>query len=261
VWRAGVVLLIGAGTACGAERQSRAERIAQARRTAVDTSTTTAPYAVVRLDAFGAIEGRVTIAGDPPLDTIVTPIADQRVCGPTVLDGGVVHSGDGLGEALVWLPDIRAGKALPVLRRYQVVNVQCGLEPRVQAVLTGGTLNIRNDDPILHRTRILRAATGETLQLVSENDAGQVVPSERVLARPGVLELRCDRHPWTRAWIAVLPTPYAAVTDPDGAFLIDSVPPGRWHVRVWHPSLGYRDDTVTVTAGGRVAATLALRAP
>ena len=42
------------------------------------------------------------------------------------------------------------------------------------------------------------------------------------------------RHPWERAWIYVSPHPYIAITDANGAFKIDAIPPGRYVLRVWH---------------------------
>ena len=78
------------------------------------------------------------------------------------------------------------------------------------------------------------------------------------LARAGVLHLSCDVHPWTHAWVAVFDHPYYGITGRDGAFALDSVPPGRYAIHAWHPRLGAVVDSVTIEAGRTV--TLALRA-
>jgi hypothetical protein len=44
----------------------------------------------------------------------------------------------------------------------------------------------------------------------------------------------CVQHPWTRGYIAVLESPYFAITDASGTFRIDSVPPGKYHLVAWH---------------------------
>jgi hypothetical protein len=217
-------------------------------------------YRPESLSTFGRVAGTVEFDGDPPLDTVVTPMSDAEVCGSTVLDGGVTHDGPRLAEAVVWLSGAGHGKPLPVVRRYDVVQAGCALIPRVQAAVAGGTLNVLSDDPVPHRTRLLRPESGELLALVDETGAGQVVPIERVLGRAGIVELRCDQHPWSRAWIAVFAHPYFAVTAADGLFRLDSVPPGRYAIRAWHPRFGSVADSVTVSEGGVVSVVLRLPA-
>ena len=42
--------------------------------------------------------------------------------------------------------------------------------------------------------------------------------------------------------IVCVGTAYYALTDEDGAFAIEGVPPGRYRLRVWHEDLGYVED-------------------
>ena len=132
--------------------------------------------------------------------------------------------------------------------------------PRVQAAITGGTLDVRNGDALTHRTRFVRAGSGETLDIVPETEAGEVVPARAVLVEPGLVEVRCDAHAWMRGWIAVFAHPYYATTDLSGAFAIDSVPPGRYGIAVWHERFGTQRDSVTVVAGRDTRAALRLTA-
>jgi hypothetical protein len=53
--------------------------------------------------------------------------------------------------------------------------------------------------------------------------------------------------------------PYVTITKDDGRFTLDSVPPGTYHVRAWHPMLGVADGVARVAAGQ--ATTLELRFP
>jgi hypothetical protein len=61
----------------------------------------------------------------------------------------------------------------------------------------------------------------------------------------------CVQHPWTHGYIAVLESPYFALTDQSGAFRLDSIPPGTYHLRVWHErATGEIEREVQVTAAG-----------
>jgi hypothetical protein len=215
-------------------------------------------YTVRPLDAFGRVTGFVEIDGEPPPDTVIQPAADPLICGAAFTRRGIERTGNRAVGVVVWIDGLRSGKPLPVDRRFELVNERCLLWPEVQTALAGGTLNVRNLDATEHRTRITRREGGEVVATIRETDEGQVVPNEHVLSKPGVLHLSCDAHPWTHAWIAVFDQPYFAMTGRDGAFSIDSIPPGRYQLRLWHPRLGNADESVIIEAGK--AAIITLRA-
>ena len=217
------------------------------------------PYQPRAVADGGRVHGRVTLEGEPPGDTTSTPISDQRICGQTVRERLAEVSSGRVAGAVVWLAELRSGKPLPETKRFELAQERCVLSPRVQAALAGGTLNVRNADPIQHRLRFLRNGTDEVLALVRHYDEGEVVPSDTVLRRSGMVEVRCDMHPWTRAWVAVFDHPYYAVTEPDGAFSLDSVPPGTYKLVAWHPRLGEVEREVVIAAGGAAEAPMTLR--
>jgi hypothetical protein len=214
------------------------------------------PYTTRPLQSTGRLTGVVEIDGAPPADTVFQPTVDQQVCGTAFLRRGVELRGNRVASVVVWIDGLRSGKAPPLDRRFEIANERCLLVPELQTAVAGGTLNVRNQDAVEHRTRIVRRDDGALLATVRETDEGQVVPDERVLAKPGVLELSCAAHPWTHAWIAVFDHPYYTMTGTDGAFAIDSVPPGRYQVRLWHPRLGAAADSVTIEADRTTAVTL-----
>ena len=82
-------------------------------------------------------------------------------------------------------------------------------------------------------------------------DDGQVVPNEHLAAKSGLVAATCVQHPWTRGYIAVFESPYFALTDSAGVFRLDSIPPGTYHLRVWHErSTSPIEREVTVSAAG-----------
>ena len=138
--------------------------------------------------------------------------------------------------ALVWIAGISSGKALPVEKRADLASEDCGLDPTIVAVAAGSTIDVYNDDAALHRLTFSGPPLDSTLTMPFFN-TGQVVATERVAKRVGLVDVRCTVHPWSRATIAVFDQPYFAVTDEKGRFSIDSVPPGNYTLMIWRADL------------------------
>lgn len=208
------------------------------------------PYAATSVANGATISGVITLASGPRKDTdIVT--RDQATCGTSV-PGAVETNGSNLSNAVVWVADIKSGKPLPIEKRAEISSSDCQLDPRVQAVVKGTTVNVFNDDRLLHRLVFVRAGTHDTLTRMPFFDPGQVVPSERLSKKAGIVEIRCAYHPWERGYVLVFDHPYFAVTEADGAFHIDSLPPGTYRLMVWHEGMDKPiEQKLTATAGGQ----------
>ncbi len=262
--RTAILLLALVAGACGRGDRTGTRAAARSPATPIDTprtdvigappSQTHAPYRVVSVTGSGSVAGRVVIQGAAPADSVVVATLDQVVCGDRSVVAAVDRNGSALENVIVWLEDARTGKPLPFTRRYTLTQERCQLDPPVQAMVVAGTLNVNNADRTAHGTRFLRAGTGATIAVVHETDAGQTVPVEKVLLEPGRVEVRCDNHPWTRAWLQVFDHPYFGSTDEQGRFALDSIPPGSYRLMAWQPRLGTREQRVTVTANGKATA-------
>jgi hypothetical protein len=225
------------------------------RPTVVSRSATT--YKAMAVTGGARLTGTLDFDGALPADTVIELPPDAAGCGQRITDHRVQHTGTRIGGAVVWLTDIRSGKALPLGRRFELVNEGCMLIPQVQAVVSPATLNVASADVALHRNRIINVGTGEIEGIAPFNDNGEVVPFDRILDGTEQLEVTCELHPWAKAWILVLDHPYYATSEKNGSFTIDDIPPGTYHVKAWHPLLGTAEQSVTVTAGQ--AASVALR--
>ena len=248
------LLLVLAAFGCGGEETIEGDGAARV------TPPPPPPYETIPLDDAGRIEGRVTWQGDVPRDSIV-PVADSlaRICGGSALRLTPVRvTRGGVNGVIVWIADTRRGKALPAARRFELATDRCRLSPAVQPVIAGGMLNVLSLDRIVHRLQFTRPGTEGTVARVEQFDAGQVVPLSTVLSQPGPVTVRSDRFPWMEASIHVFDHPYFALTGDGGAFVVDSVPPGRYTLASWHPATGYRDTVVDVAAGdtSRVVVTI-----
>lgn len=208
-----------------------------------------ANYTVSPVAHGGKVSGTIRLDGAPPIDSDVVT-RDQRICG-THATGRITATADGLADVLVWVADVKSGKALPVDKRVELDSQECLLDPRVQASVIGSTVNVFNDDRLLHRLVFLRAGTHDTLVVMPFFNDGQIVASERLTKRPGIVAVTCTMHPWTHGYIAVFDHPYYDVTEKDGKFSIDSLPPGSYKLMVWHEGMSAPiERKFSVDAGG-----------
>jgi hypothetical protein len=248
-----LAVLAAFAIACSQDASPRKRGAASSRRTqdsaagTVDLGHTT--YRPGTLSAVGTVSGVITLEDVAPTSAATVP-TDQRVCGTTV-EPMIEPGAKGLSNTVVWIADVDAGKKLPVERRIVVASEKCALNPRVQATIVGSAVNVFNDDRLFHTLVFTRAGTNDTLTTMPFFNIGQVVASERLAKTSGVVEIRCKQHPWTRGYIAVFDHPYFAVTEKDGAFKIDSLPPGSYKLMVWHEGASKPiERQVTIAANG-----------
>jgi hypothetical protein len=101
----------------------------------------------------------------------------------------------------------------------------------------GETLTIMNSDPILHNVHTYDESAGsKSVFNIAQPIRGQKTPIKSTLfKKPGLYSVTCDAgHPWMSAYIMVMDHPYYALTDANGNFIINNVPPGRYKLRLWH---------------------------
>jgi len=67
-----------------------------------------------------------------------------------------------------------------------------------------------------------------------------------VFKKPETVRIDCDLHTWMRAWVVVTEHPFYAVTEANGEFVIDNVPPGKYTLKIWQETLGTVTREVTV---------------
>ncbi|MBI3263867.1 MAG: hypothetical protein HYZ58_12055 [Acidobacteria bacterium] len=196
----------------------------------------------------GTIKGTVTTTAAPATGPIKVTI-NENVCGQTQPDPSVVvGNGGGLANGVVTISGTRASAATMIT----VTNQQCRFAPHVQVARPGATLRITSEDQILHTTHAYaedeRTLFNIALPLPSISFA-------RPLERARLVRLACDTHPWMRGFV-VLTEEIAAVTGPDGSFVLSNVPPGTHELRFWHERFKAAPQKVTVTWGGSAEVTI-----
>ncbi|MEE8143751.1 MAG: carboxypeptidase regulatory-like domain-containing protein [Planctomycetota bacterium] len=120
-------------------------------------------------------------------------------------------------------------------------NKSCRFEPHAAVLTVGSTLEVKNSDKILHTAHAYFGATFN-LALPAEG-----ITVKRVLRRAGIVQIRCDNHGWMNAFIRVDRHPFHAVTDSDGRFKIEGVPPGTYTLEWWHERSGPKKQEISVS--------------
>jgi hypothetical protein len=204
------------------------------------------PYRVAQVANPGRIRGRVDASAVSSPNSSTCPNPSNAASG---------------AGAVVWLDDIRAGVPVPAERqldrRLELVAGRCKLEPRVQLALVGSTVNVRNDESVAHQIHLFRDGGPQPIYRIPFIFSGQLVPTHRPLTVPGVIEARSTQDSSLRSVVVVLDHPYAATVAPDGSFVIDSVPPGRYKLMAMNAD-GSAEQTVEVVASGEQAIAIRL---
>jgi plastocyanin len=103
--------------------------------------------------------------------------------------------------------------------------------PRVSVVRTGTSVAFPNSDHIRHQVYSFSDPKAFTLKLYAGSPKADVV-----FDKPGLVILGCNIHDTMVAFVGVVDSPYFAKMPVSGTVAVD-LPPGRYRVRVWHPSL------------------------
>ncbi|PYM43351.1 MAG: hypothetical protein DME12_03675 [Candidatus Rokuibacteriota bacterium] len=189
----------------------------------------------------GTVEVTVTYNGAPVVEKLKVN-KDTEKCGTeAVIEKVVVGSNKGLANAVVSVP---SAKGAPRMAKVTVDQHGCKFVPHVTAMMPG-ELDLKNSDDILHNIHTYSTANPSINKAQPKFKKLMMEKFEK----PEIIKLTCDVHSWMLGWVAVLPTPFFAVTDAGGAAKIESVPAGKQTVEVWHETLGKQTKEVDVKAG------------
>jgi len=126
--------------------------------------------------------------------------------------------------------------------------------PHVLAIVAGTTVDFPNSDHTYHNVF--------SLSKTKTFDLGRyaVGRSKSVrFDRPGIVRVFCDIHSHMSAFILVFAHRYFSVSDPDGIYRLENVPPGTYTVVAWNESAPLESRRVVVPdAGGEVEVNFAL---
>jgi plastocyanin len=126
--------------------------------------------------------------------------------------------------------------------------------PHVLPITAGTTVDFPNSDHTYHNVF--------SLSKTKSFDLGRyAVGRSKAIRfdRPGIVRVFCDIHSHMSAFILVFAHRYFAMTDEEGLYRIESVPPGTYTVMTWNESAPLDSARVVIPeAGGEVEHNVAL---
>lgn len=247
-------------------------------------------YDVVDVANGGTVTGTVTLKGPVP-----KPKAFNLVTFPDPEYCGRISNGDGwrllhdftvgpngqFKDAVVMLEGVQAGKPFTV----SVPRVEardCQFLPFLTVVRDGHGVEVVNMDPVMHDVQAYetspslgaRVLFNSPLPFNHEHKRGDLHATHE--HRPGksmvqqfnlskkrrTFVMQCGFHAYMESWAFAVDSPYYAITDADGKFSIDQVPPGTYRLRAWHPHiLEPVEQLVTIEPNGTVKVVFDMQAP
>jgi len=259
--------------------------------TAMSVSTGAAfGYDVIDVEHGGTIEGTVSLEGAVPepkgFNLITFP--DPQYCGRIsngrgwrLLHDFVVGQNGGLKDAIVLLEGVEAGKPFEV--SVPLIEARdCMFQPFMTIVRNGHAVEVINMDPVMHdiqgyETSIeagARVLFNTPLVMNHQHNRGDIhaihnhAPGKSLVG-PIYLNkgrrtfyMQCGFHAFMESWAMAVNNPYYALTDDNGKFSLEHVPPGTYQLVVWHPQTGPGlTKTVVVKPDGKLDEQLSLPAP
>ena len=235
-------------------------------------------YEVVNVVNGGAITGTIDFQGVPPAAKRFKVEKNPEICGPERWLTKVEVHNNHLKGAVVMLQGVQQGKPFEAKSfrgilpdegefRYDggkklslTVGVKsCNFGPYTGVVTSQELVRLENQDSVKHvlhsysvrghKFGILRSVHNRDIPPGSEID---VEFSENNLKDGHVVAITCDRHDFMENRFYVIDNPYFSISDRDGRFTIDRVPPGRYDLVVWHPVLGEKRQEITVAPHGNI---------
>jgi hypothetical protein len=190
-----------------------------------------------------AITGEALFVGNPPPMQPLKLGADPVCASGSRVDEQVIVSNGRLANVLVRLlgaPPEQPPNVVAVIDQRS-----CVFRPRVQGIVRGQSIEIRNGDPTLHNAHAY--AGGSTLFNYAQ-PAG-APPVERPVTDRFVIKLKCDVHPWMTAFVHVEDNSHFAVTGADGRFSIPALAAGSHELEAWHERFGVKRARVELREG------------
>ena len=247
-------------------------------------------YEVAEVKTGGSVKGTVTLKGqvpDPKAYNLVT-FPDPEYCGRIsnglgwrLLRDFLVNENGQVKDVVVLLEGVEAGKPFS-LSVPRVEARDCKFMPFTTVVRSGHGVEVVNMDPVMHDIQAYETSleTGARVLFNSPLPFNQRHHRGNLHARhnhkPGeslvrqfqlskkrrTFVMQCGFHAFMESWAISVDNPYYVMTDEQGRFSIDNIPPGTYDLRAWHPGIKtVIKQSVTIEPNGQLVVDFQLPSP
>lgn len=247
--------LLALGSACGGGTK--------APDTNANATAAEGPYS----GPTGTISGVISYNGTPPaprkIDTNADPVCGQA--NPNLMTEDTLVKDGKLANVFVYVKEgtVDGGKKVdaytwPTPSTPVTLDQNgCHYKPHVMGIMVNQNISITNSDKTTHNIHPTPSLNKEWNQTQS---VGQGPITEKFARAEQLIPVKCNQHPWMKAYIGVMKTPLFAVSAETGAFEIKGVPAGTYTVVAWREGGAKGTEKtmqVTVPANGAAKADFA----
>ncbi len=207
-----------------------------------------APAATVNPATAGTITGTVKLVGTAPKMPIIHMGADpacmKNNTGPVHAQEVVAGKDGALENVVVFIKSGLGNYSYPTPSTPVTLDQKgCMYHPHVLSLMVGQQFEVINSDALTHNIHVMPTDNRQW----NESQPQGAAPIIKTFARPEMaIQVKCNIHPWMKAYINVFSNPYFATTGDDGTFTIKNVPPGTYTIEAWQELYGATDQTVTI---------------
>lgn len=227
-------------------------------------------YEEVAVSNGGTLSGTVTLVGEVPRPKgyNLTTLPDQIYCGRIsdghgwrILQPFKIAADGGFRDVVIYIDEIEKGKPFEI-KTPKIEAIDCSFKPFMNVVWDQHEVEVVNMDPAMHDIQAYETShlgprvlfnvplpmnpqhprdikdTSEAARY-HKHLAGTPIKQDVHMTRGRrVFTMQCGFHAYMESWGLAVENPYYAISDANGGFTIDQIPPGTYRVTVWHPYIG-----------------------
>ena len=247
-------------------------------------------YEVKEIAAGGTVHGTVTLSGTVPdpkaYNLVIFP--DPEYCGRISNGNGwrllrdfLVNEQGQVLNVVVLLEGVTEGKPFS-LSVPRVEARDCRFSPFTTVVRSGHGIEVVNMDPVMHDIQAYETSTAmgtrvlfnSPLPFNRRHHRGDLhathdhMPGESLVRqfqlskKRRTFVMQCGFHAYMESWAIAVDNPYYVLTDENGRFSLEGVPPGTYDLRAWHPGVKQvMKKPVTIEPGANLTIDFQLPSP
>jgi len=185
----------------------------------------------------GVLSGNVNYLGKLPKAESNIRMDSEPTCGAVhdhdIYPGAFIADENmNLKNVLVWIKNIEYDASVP--EKPAILDQKgCVYFPHVFGIMKNQKLLVKNSDVIAHNIH----SFPEVNTSFNSGQPGGIDLVKSFSESEEPFYIKCDVHPWMKSWVLVQNHPYFSVTDENGNFKIEDIPPGSYEVVFWQEKL------------------------